>query len=222
VLPAKQGGGDPFFWSVLLMPNIDVETVRGFGDEWSRFDQRAVSEREKRELFSAYFRIFPFSDRSKEWEGFDLGCGSGRWAALVAPRVRKLHLIDASAEALAVAKRNLRGANNCEFHCHSVDEMSLPDESQDFAYSLGVLHHIPDTAAALASCVKKLKRGAPCLVYIYYAFDNRPKWVSKVWRVADWLRRRIAVMPDWLRYQVSEVIAVIVYWPCARGAGLAK
>ena len=98
-------------------PNIDVETVRGFGDEWTRFDQRNVSSQEREEIFAMYFGIFPFSDRSITWEGFDLGCGSGRWAALVAPQVAKLHLIDASAEALAVARRNLEGVVNCDFSC---------------------------------------------------------------------------------------------------------
>jgi 2-polyprenyl-3-methyl-5-hydroxy-6-metoxy-1,4-benzoquinol methylase len=32
---------------------------------------------------------------------------------------------------------------------------------------LGVLHHIPDTAAAMRDCVRKLKLGAPFLFYLY-------------------------------------------------------
>lgn len=198
--------------------NIDVETVRGFGDEWTRFDQRQLSSDERHEMFSMYFGIFPFSDRSNVWEGFDLGCGSGRWAALVAPRVGKLHLIDASGEALAVARRNLAGASNCDFYWESVDEMSLPDSSQDFGYSLGVLHHVPDTAAALASCVRKLKPGAPFLVYLYYAFDNRPRWFAYLWRVSDWMRRAIARLPHGPRFLVSQILAMTIYWPLARAA----
>jgi len=201
-----------------LTRNIDVETVRGFGDEWTRFDQRDVPGQEMAEMFSMYFRIFPFSSASASWEGFDLGCGSGRWAALVAPRVRKLHLIDASADALAVARRNLERLPNCDFACESVDEMSLPDASQDFGYSLGVLHHVPDTAAAIASCVRKLKPGAPFLLYLYYAFDNRPRWFAYLWRASDWLRRVIARLPHGLRYAVSQLLAAVVYWPLARAA----
>lgn len=201
-----------------LMRNIDIETVDGFGDEWTRFDQRNVSEQERAEIFSMYFGMFPFSDRSVTWEGFDLGCGSGRWAAIVAPRVGKLHLIDPSGEALAVARRNLEGSANCDFSCESVDEMSLPDGSQDFGYSLGVLHHVPDTAAAMASCVKKLKPGAPFLVYLYYAFDNRPRWFVYLWRISDWLRRIVARLPHGPRYLVSQALAISVYWPLARAA----
>lgn len=198
--------------------NIDIETVRGFGDEWTRFDQRDVPRQEMAEMFSMYFDIFPFSEASRGWEGFDAGCGSGRWAALVAPRVRTLHLVDASDEALAVARQNLAGMPNCDFACASIDDMALADGSQDFGYSLGVLHHVPDTAAAIASCVRKLKPGAPFLVYLYYAFDNRPWWFAYLWRTSDALRQVIARLPHGLRYAVSQLLAAIVYWPLARAA----
>src|SRR6476659_3081070 len=97
------------------MSNIDVKTVQGFGDEWQRFDQSMLSDVELNALFTQYFSIFPWERLPDCPEGFDLGCGSGRWAKLVAPRVGKLHLIDPS-DALEVAKNNLAGATNCEFH----------------------------------------------------------------------------------------------------------
>lgn len=202
--------------------NIDEETVRGFGDEWRRFDQSALSVQEKRELFDAYFRIFPFSEKSSTWEGFDAGCGSGRWASLVAARVGKLHLIDASDDALSVARRNLSGFTNCEFHHAAIDDSPLPDASMDFGYSLGVLHHIPDTPGAMAACVTKLKPGAPFLVYVYYALDHRPIWFKSLWRVSDGLRRLISRTPHRLRYQLCNIIAATVYWPIARLARLAS
>lgn len=40
--------------------------------------------------------------------GFDMSCGSGRWAIKVAPRVGLLNCVDARQEALDVAKHNLR------------------------------------------------------------------------------------------------------------------
>jgi SAM-dependent methyltransferase len=202
--------------------NVHDETVLGFGDEWRRFDQRALSAEEKRDLFEKYFGIFPFCDESSTWEGFDAGCGSGRWATLIAPRVRKLHVIDASAEALDVAKRNLRDCLNCEFHHRPLDAAPLADGSMDFGYSLGVLHHIPDTPAALASCVRKLKAGAPFLVYLYYAFDNRPRWFQALWRLSDRFRRVISVLPHGPRYVVCSVLAAVVYWPLATVARLGR
>lgn len=132
-----------------MQGNLDSRNVIGFGDEWSRFDQTGMSDTESKDIFSRYFRIFPLHELSAHAAGFDLGCGSGRWAKLVAPRVGRLICIDASPEALSVAKRSLAGLPNCEFHLASVDNLPLADNSMDFGYALGVLHHVPDTAKGI-------------------------------------------------------------------------
>src|SRR5215212_5091488 len=121
--------------------NIDVATVEGFGDEWRRYDQSQLPEVELREIFEQYFAVFPWQDLPDEAVGFDLGCGSGRWARLVAPRIGTLHCVDASAEAVGVARETLASQRNCEFHVASVDALPFPPGSMDFGYSLGVLHH---------------------------------------------------------------------------------
>ena len=197
------------------MKNQDKNTVDGFGDEWSRFDQSDLPKKEQQLLFDEYFSVFPWKDISKESTGFDLGCGTGRWAKSVAPKVKKLICIDPSS-ALDIAKENLSNFDNCEFDSGTVDEMSIDDNSMDFGYSLGVLHHVPDTALGLKQCVKKLKGGAPFLLYLYYRFDNRPWWFRLIWLITDLLRRVISKMPYRLRYVSSQIIAVIVYFPLAR------
>ncbi len=199
-----------------MTENIDKQVVAGFGDEWSRFDQSELSKDELEKMFDNYFNIFPWEKLSADAVGFDLGCGSGRWAKMVAPRVGKLHLIDASGDALAVAKRNLQAADNCEFHHAGVEEIPLENNSCDFGYSLGVLHHIPDTRAGLQACVDKLKKGAPFLLYLYYRFDNRPVWFRMIWRVSDVVRLFVSKMPHSLRFGMSQILAAAVYFPLAR------
>ena len=202
------------------MQNIDQHTVEGFGAEWSWFDQTGMSADERDRIFDSYFRIFPKTALNPAAVGFDVGCGSGRWAQCVAPRVGRLHCIDASPAALDVAKRNLGAAPNCEFHHASVASLPIPESSMDFGYSLGVLHHVPDTQAALAECARRLKPGAPFLVYLYYRFDNRPAWFRAVWRLTDVLRRVVSRLPFRPRLWVSQGIAVVVYLPLARMARL--
>jgi SAM-dependent methyltransferase len=202
--------------------NSDDGTVRGFGYEWTRFDQSDLNDSELHTLADSYFRIFPWSILPEGAVGFDLGCGSGRWAKAVAGRVGRLHCIDASPEALAVARRNLRGLSNVEFHHASVDDMPLADRSMDFGFSLGVLHHVPDTGAGIRACAAKLKRGAPLLVYLYYAFDNRPSWFRRVWAVSNAGRRVISRLPLPVRYAASQAIAAGVYFPLARAAAFAE
>lgn len=180
-----------------------------------------MSDVDTNRIFDRYFSIFPWDELPANAVGFDLGCGSGRWARLVAPRVGKLHCIDPSV-AIDVARRNLRTLANCEFHHAGADGIPLGDQSMDFGYSLGVLHHIPEPHLALSGCVRKLKPGAPFLLYMYYSFDNRPAWFRALWRLSDWTRKVVSRMPHGLRFAMSQVIAVMVYWPLARTAKIAE
>ncbi len=200
--------------------NSDAKTVAGFGEEWKKFDQSELDESERLQIFESYFKIFPWESLSKEAVGFDLGCGSGRWAKSVAPRVGKLLCIDASRDALEVAKVNLRSRTNCEFYNASVAEMPLTDSSMDFGYSLGVLHHIPNPLEGIKQCTSKLKEGAPFLIYLYYAFDNRPAWFRLLWKASDVFRQGISKLPTAVKHFFAEIIALTIYLPLAKTAYL--
>jgi hypothetical protein len=43
-------------------------------------------------------------------------------------------------------------------------------------------------------------------------------WFRMLWRVSDCLRRGVSRLPYGLRYGVSQLLALIVYWPLARSA----
>ena len=204
------------------MSNIDPKTVSSFGDEWARFDQEPLGDAEHTFMFDTYFHIFPWETLPEDAQGFDMGCGSGRWAMMVAPKVGTLTCIDPSPEALAVAEKKLSKLSNAVFVNAGVSDHPLPTDSQDFGYSLGVLHHIPDTAAALKDCVQMIKPGAPFLLYLYYRFDNRPLWYRLVWQVSDILRRGICRLPAWLKSIVTDAIAAVIYLPLARLALLGE
>ncbi|AVT78123.1 3-demethylubiquinone-9 3-methyltransferase [Rhodopseudomonas palustris] len=201
--------------------NLDKAVVRGFGDEWSRFDQSTLSAADRDRIWQDYFALFPWEALPSDAVGMDVGCGSGRWAQLVAPRVRRLLCIDASTEALNVARRNLAGHENVEFREASVEALPVADGSLDFIYSLGVLHHVPDTAEAVRSVAAKLKPGAPILLYLYYDFENRAGWFRALWRASELVRRILSHSPHGLSYAMSNVLAAVVYWPLARLAQLA-
>lgn len=202
--------------------NLDEHTAEGFDRIWKLYGAAPTggAEAGPSEAFDAFFSIFPLEKLAGE--GFDLGCGNGRIAVSVAPRAGILHCIDQSAGALAGAKQAMRGLDNVRFHQASVDSIPLADGSQDFGYSLGVLHHIPDPAAGLRSCVAKLKRGAPFLLYIYYSLDNRPGWFRLVWRASDAARIVISRLPFRLRVAASTGLAAAIYWPLSRTGRLLR
>ena len=197
------------------MKNLDKKTIKSFGDEWLHFDQSGMKNKEAYKIFKSYFSIFPSNKISKFSEGFDMGCGSGRWAKYTAPRVGLLHCIEPSM-AIKVAKKKLKKFNNIKYHQKYLDNSGLKKKSQDFGYSLGVLHHVPNTKLAINSCVNLLKTGAPFLLYIYYSFDNRPTWFKCLWILSNYLRKFIYRLPKFFKFLVCDIIAVLIYYPFAR------
>lgn len=196
--------------------DIDRQVVEDFGKEWATFNQQSIADQDLQNAFNQYFHIFPFEKISLNSVGFDMGCGSGRWAKLIANKVKVLNCIDPSAVALEQAKRNLSDFSNCNFECAAALDTQLPEKSQDFGYCLGVLHHTSDTLAGLKNCANKLKTGAPFLLYLYYRFDNKPLWFRIIWLMSDFARQVISRLPFSLKLFTSQVIAALIYWPLAR------
>jgi ubiquinone/menaquinone biosynthesis C-methylase UbiE len=198
------------------MKNIDKKVVKDFGIEWNKYKQSELPEKELKIAWNQYFDIFPFDELPDNSTGFDMGCGSGRWAKFVANRVGILNCIDPSSKALNVAKTNLSEFLNINFLNASVGDDVLEDRSQDFGYCLGVLHHIPDTLEGIRSCSKLLKKNAPFLVYLYYNFENRSSFYKFIWRLTDFIRRLTSILPSRIKLFIASVIAILVYLPIAR------
>jgi SAM-dependent methyltransferase len=200
------------------MDNIDNRVVRGFGEEWSSYDQESLNQNESKELFDRYFNIFPNDALSDDKVGIDIGCGSGRWAKHIAPLVKELYCIDASEQALNVAKKNLIIFDNCAFSNISTDSLKDLNKTFDFGYSLGVLHHIPNTERALIDSVSVLKTGAPFLLYLYFAFDNKPFWYRFIWKISEPIRFVISRANLPVRRFLTTLVALFVYLPLSKFA----
>jgi len=197
--------------------NKDQKVIEDFGDEWTDFsyESKTIDQAELEKNFYQYFSIFPWKDIPGQAEGFDMGCGSGRWAQFVAPKVHSLNCIEPS-KALDVAKVNLQKLDNISFYRETTDSCTLNDQSQDFGYCLGVLHHIPDTQQALSDCARLLKKGAPFLLYLYYNLDNKPIWYRYIWKLSDFLRSIISILPRTLKKVFCSLIAALIYLPLSR------
>jgi SAM-dependent methyltransferase len=221
-LPLQLCGGAGVQDQRQMTDNIDRRTVSSFGEEWSRFTQseRELTAGDRQSMFDAYFRIFPWHRLAADSVGADIGCGSGRWAALVAPRVGYLYVADPSAKALAVAEANLRRFANVSAIEAGADNLPFAEGTLDFAYCLGVLHAVPQPAAALRAIVRTLKPGAPLLVYFHYSLDNRSVSYRLLWRVANSGRLFVSRLPTRYQRTACDLIALTVYWPLARGAAL--
>ena len=196
---------------------LTSKIISDFGKEWQYYNQTNINLDEKKLIFDSYFSIFPWEKININSIGFDAGCGSGRWAGLIAPYIKKLYCIEPSS-AIEVAKLNLSEFNNCIFVNSRIEEMKIKSESMDFGYCLGVLHHIINSQSALNTCVQKLKIRAPFLLYVYYSLDNKPDWYKKVWRISNFFRNIISNLPFKIKVIICNFIALTVYYPFSRVA----
>lgn len=190
--------------------NIDKETVDSFGDEWEKFS--SFSDKEIEKIGDEYFDIVDDSILHKQSIVLDLGCGSGRWSKYIASRVQFIEAVDPS-KAVISAAMSLKNVNNIRVTQASVDNIPFNNNSFDFAMSLGVLHHIPDTRRALQSIVEKTKIGGYVLLYLYYNLDNRGFFYKLLFKLSVYPRLIISRMPSSIKKVCCDIIAILVYLP---------
>lgn len=196
--------------------DLRKKVINDFGEEWKTFDQSNIDTKELEKLFNNYFHIFPKNKLNENAIGFDLGCGSGRWAKFIAPRVKTLNCIDPSTLAIQVARKNLMDFNNVKFFNSKISDNILEENSQDFGYCLGVLHHTDEILEGLKFSNKILKQNAPYLIYLYYNFDNRNLIYKSIWKISNLLRLIISNTPFKIKKLLTDFIALTIYYPLAR------
>jgi SAM-dependent methyltransferase len=205
-----------------MTKKIGDQIIEDFGKEWQKFNQRDTSEQDLKKMFADYFHIVPKKYLSKESICFDMGAGSGRWARFVAEKVKRVDCIEPSNLALNEAKKFLSKNNNCHFFKEEVLNNSLKNNYYNFGYSLGVLHHIIDTEKAVNECISKIKPGGAFLIYLYYNFDNKAFSFRIIWKITDFIRNIVSRLPFIIKYFISQIIALFIYFPLARMALIAK
>lgn len=190
--------------------NIDQKTVQSFGEEWKSFHDFSAEEIEK--IGQDYFDLLP--EKSINY-ALDVGCGSGRWAKFLAPKVSWIEAIDPS-DAVYVAQQLLAAEKNVRVTQASVTHLPFADNSFDLVYSLGVLHHVPNTNEAIERCFSKVKPGGYFLVYLYYNLDNRGALFKLIFKISNVFRLIISTLPSRIKKFTCDFIAGVVYWPLAR------
>ena len=192
------------------MENIDPKTVSSFGEEWKSF--HSFSENDLKRTGDMYFDIVNNDMLNEHSTVIDIGCGSGRFIRYLGNRFKKLVGLDPSKAIYATDE--LVGKNEkVELVMASTDNIPFPDGYFDFGYSLGVLHHIPDTQKALNDCVKKVRSGGYFLLYLYYNLDNRPFYFKIFYWLSNLIRLVVSKLPLGLKKAVCTFLAIILYMP---------
>ena len=198
--------------------NLDQRVIDGFGHEWAAFD---YAETETAEALDAQFAAYcaPLDlggfDSATSVAG-DFGAGSGRWSSRLAPYFSLVYALEPSDGASQVLRKKFTGDPKIVILQETVGANSIPVASLDLAMSLGVLHHIPDTALAIKDVSRSIKAGGVFLCYLYYNLENKPTYYKVIFKGVNVMRRVISASPQKVRRLSATVIAAIVYWPLAR------
>jgi ubiquinone/menaquinone biosynthesis C-methylase UbiE len=122
-------------------------------------------DRLRDELFGERFHLAAlpaFADA--EWTVGDLGCGTGQMSAALAPFVRRVIAVDASAAMLQAAKKRLGTFDNVELRRGELEALPIDDGRLDAAVMALVLHHLADPTAAIVEVARVLKAGGRLLI----------------------------------------------------------
>lgn len=190
-----------------------VETLAGFSFQHVRLaDRHRELERWRRTFFSA-LAVAPEYFAGKV--GADIGCGPGRhlyWAAASGAEVIGVDL----SEGVEVAARDTKDCHGAHVVQADIYHLPLRASVLDFAYSIGVLHHLPEPREGFRRVLPALKPGGRIFVWVYGLDGMRP-W----YRLSHltWLRPITPKLPRWAQCALSALIAAgldAVIWLPAR------
>jgi SAM-dependent methyltransferase len=122
-------------------------------------------------------------DQVKDKLVLDAGVGTGRHAELLASWGARVVGVDLS-EAVETARDNLARFPNALVMQADIGALLFKPESFDFIYSIGVLHHTPDTRSYAERLLRLLKPGGEFCLWVYPPkFERRGEWVPLVSRL---------------------------------------
>jgi SAM-dependent methyltransferase len=183
--------------------------VETFGFQWSRHARIYFDGKDNYRVKSTSTQLQQKSGLSPQTvtgrSVLDVGCGTGANAFTMAEwGARDVFCVDLSS-AVDAAHANTRHLHNV--HVIEADLFNLPfaAESFEIIYSMGVLHHTPDTAKAFLSLITFLKEDGIVSIWVY---PNVPDLVQ---RLSDRVRALTTKMNPRLLYAVCW-LAVPVYY----------
>jgi SAM-dependent methyltransferase len=194
--------GVPRFADLTEVSEDKQATAKNFGEQWLEFDH--VQSHHEQQFKDWIAPATPEFIRGKSViEG---GCGKGRHTRIVAQwGVRDVIGVDLSI-AVEAAFQNTRDLPNA--HIIQADIFKLPLHPVfDYAFSVGVLHHLPDPRGGFASLVSKLHPGGAITAWIY-GLENNGWIVNFINPLREHITSR---MPMRLLYYLSYIPSVILY-----------
>jgi SAM-dependent methyltransferase len=194
-------GGIPRFIDPAKLQPVLARTARRFGFEWQHFHE---DDHRYREQFLGWIApVDPTFFRGKLV--LEAGCGKGRHTLLASDWGAEVVAVDLSdaVETAHAATRKRPGV-----HVIQADLLHLPLKPVfDYAFSVGVLHHLPDPLAGFRAIASKLRPGGALSVWVYGAENNG--WITRL--VTPVRERMTSRLDERLLLQASKIPATLLY-----------
>lgn len=191
--------------------------AQNFGFEWTvhsatQLDNAASDESER--TFRAKTGFTPELLRGKCV--LDVGCGMGRFSDVAARWGATVVGIDLS-RAVDAAYRNLGRRPNVHIAQANIFELPFRTSTFDFIFSIGVLHHTPNTKAAFDSLPRLLRSNGRIAIWLYAKHTLK-------WRFSDLYRRFTPKLPKRVLYRLSycavplyftykiPIVGLLIHW----------
>lgn len=208
----------------ILLPanlaSVKLETASRFAEEWTRWSE--LRDYYEKEFFDWVAPLTP-----KDFAGqlvFEGGCGKGRHTAIVAGHGAKAIVSLDLGESAFVAFAHTRKFPNA--HVVIGDLLNPPVRPVfDLAFSVGVLHHLPDPAAGFASLASRVREGGRVAFWVYGREGN--EWITRyvdpvrkalTSKLPAWFLRLACIPPAFFLWAVIKLF----YRPGADGKGPRK
>lgn len=182
------------------VPDLEERTAQAFGYEWTRYNELADRYRQQ---FLDWIRPVDskFFENRTVLEG---GCGKGRHTALVAEFGASDVVAVDLGHAVDAAFANTRHLPNA--HIVQADLKRPPLRQRfDYAFSIGVLHHLPDPEEGFRALVSRVRPGGAVSAWVYGRENNG--WIV---HVVSPLRERITSR---LPHGFLDVLSVLFTMP---------
>ena len=154
--------GIPRFTDDAQLPADIRRTQHSFGYQWTRFSQMVIDFREN---FLDYIRPIDESFFPGK-RGLDVGCGFGRHIYNAAMFGAEMVGVDISA-AIDSTRLNVRHLPNVHLVQANLYKLPFRPGTFDFAYSIGVLHHLPEPERGFQSVVAVVKPRGTVFIWVY-------------------------------------------------------
>src|SRR5437667_198275 len=160
----------------ILLPanlaSVKLKTASRFAEEWTRWSD--LRDYYEQEFFDwvAPLTAADFTDQIV----FEGGCGKGRHTAIVSSHGARAVVSLDLGESAFVAFAHTRRYPNAHV---IIGDLLKPAVRAvfDLAFSVGVLHHLPDPAAGFASLASRVREGGRVAFWVYGHEGN--EWITR-------------------------------------------